>query len=338
MEKRDQHIDDLLFGYFSGELTDPEREELLHWLKADAANEQLLSEMADWWAMAHVPLFMAEMKPDFKKHFGSLATLSTVKPASLRLSLPVKVAASALILLSVGSFGYFAGRGSHVADDATVAYFETEAPRGSVSKVILPDRTVVWVNAGSSLKYAEDFNLQSREVLLDGEAYFDVTPDSLKPFVVKSERLDIKVLGTCFNVKAYSMENNVDVALVSGKVTVSLNTSGSESGDVTLAPERMLSYNKETNRVVVSTVKGNDIYAWTTGMLKFAEKPFPEIARDLERKFNVLIHIESKALSREVFSGSFDDGRSLEQILREIDVDHKYAYSRKGNEVIIRDK
>ncbi len=93
----------------------------------------------------------------------------------------------------------------------------------------LSDGSVVWLNAGSSLSYNKDFSDKFREVYLKGEAYFEVTPDSLKPFVVKSESLNVKVLGTTFNVRTYEDENLVNVVLRTGRVDVSVKWFESES-------------------------------------------------------------------------------------------------------------
>ena len=178
----------------------------------------------------------------------------------------------------------------------------------------------------------------ARSVQLDGEAYFEITRDSLKPFIVKSKKLDIKVLGTRFNVKAYGMDEMTDVTLVSGKVNVSLRDEVAHAGDVTLTPNRKLSFNKQTNKVRVSEVDAKDALSWMDGSLKFSEQPFMSIAKDLERKFNVRIRVESDLLRKEIFSGSFTKDYSLDKILREVDVDHKYVWTRSGDEIIIKDK
>lgn len=110
------------------------------------------------------------------------------------------------------------------------------------------------------------------------------------------------------------------------------------AGDVTLTPNRKLSFNKQTNKVRVSEVDAKDALSWMDGSLKFSEQPFMSIAKDLERKFNVRIRIESDPLRKEIFSGSFTKDYSLDKILREVDVDHKYVWTRSGDEIIIKDK
>ena len=233
---------------------------------------------------------------------------------------------------------YYIGTRHNQPKSAALAYFETTTPMGAQTKVVLPDQSVVWVNAGSTLRYGSDFNTNGRSVQLDGEAYFEITRDSLKPFIVKSKKLDIKVLGTRFNVKAYGMDEMTDVTLVSGKVNVSLRDEVAHAGDVTLTPNRKLSFNKQTNKVRVSEVDAKDALSWMDGSLKFSEQPFMSIAKDLERKFNVRIRVESDLLRKEIFSGSFTKDYSLDKILREVDVDHKYVWTRSGDEIIIKDK
>ena len=313
MEIENKHIEDLIYSYLMGDISEEGRNELLQWLETDDAHKQCLSEMADCWATAHVPLFASDMKADFQKHFGAL--IDPAIPSEKNI-----------------------GTRHNQPKSAALAYFETTTPMGAQTKVVLPDQSVVWVNAGSTLRYGSDFNTNGRSVQLDGEAYFEITRDSLKPFIVKSKRLDIKVLGTSFNVKAYGMDETTDVTLVSGKVNVSLRDEVAHAGDVTLTPNRKLSFNKQTNKVRVSEVDAKDALSWMDGSLKFSEQPFMSIAKDLERKFNVRIRVESDPLRKEIFSGSFTKDYSLDKILREVDVDHKYVWTRSGDEIIIKDK
>lgn len=341
MEIEDKHIENLLYGYFAGDLSDDEQKELLRWLEADDSHKEQLSGLSDWWATAHVPLFASDMKTDFTAHFSHLKET----PVSLAKKIPLlnwnmwgRVVASVLMLISVGAVSYYIGKGRLEKDTNRLAYFETTTPLGAQTKIVLPDQSVVWVNSGSTLRYGNDFNERGREIQLDGEAYFEVTRDSLKPFVVKSRQLAIKVLGTRFNVKAYQADEVTDVTLVAGKVNVRMNDQAKHSGEVTLAPNRMLSYNKVTDRVKLSEVNAAEAMAWMNGRMKFTELSFDRIAKDLERKYNVHIRIESEKLRNEVFSGSFTNEHSLDDVLREVDVDHKYLWSRSGDEIVIRNK
>lgn len=337
MQRKNEYIEDLLYSYFVGELTEEQEKELLVWLEADEDNKKVLFEMAEWWATAHVPLYASNMKADFEKHFGSLmqSERSEAKKHSLWTSWS-KVAAVGLLLISVGIGSYQLGH--RTLNDTQLAYFETATPMGSQSKVILPDQSVVWVNAGSSLRYSKDFNKKDREIYLEGEAYFEVARDTLKPFLVKSDVLSVRVLGTKFNVKAYKDDQTIDVSLVSGKVNVRLDDKMEHKGEVELHPNRMLRYDKETDRVEMKEIEGSNAYDWTNGTLRFEEKSFVQIAKDLERKYNLHIHIVSDKLKKEVFTGSFSGYYTLDDVLREIDVEHKYTWKQTANELVIKDK
>lgn len=337
-------IEDLLFNHFAGKLTGVEENELLDWLQADPSHKNTYSEMADWWATAHVPLFASERKANFEEHFGHLfvANRKKLSPVGRKRILWRQTVAAVVALLIVGGFSFYAGKLSHRIlggeESVEITFSEVTVPFGSTSKVSLPDGSTAWVNAGSTLKYDADFNQSIREVSLVGEAYFEVRPDSLKPFIVKSESMDIQVLGTTFNVKAYTEDSHVDVALLSGSVKVNVHTSGFEADDIRLTPNKMLSFDKESNSMNMADIRGKDAIAWVSGKLIFSEISFPRIARDLERKFNVQIRIDSERLRKDVFTGSFSSTHTLRQILREVDVEKKFKWTQTENEIIISDR
>lgn len=323
---KDDKIEEVLFSYFSGQLTEEEEKELLNWLSADEANKKILSEMAEWWAISHVPQFMNQG--------GNIRK----QPVTRRLFLiGSKVAAAILILLIVGVSSYYIGKGVQ-SENAVLAYYEAEVPFGSQTKVVLPDESVVWLNAGSSLKFADNTMENKREVLLSGEGYFEVAHNPDKPFVVKAGDMDIKVLGTSFNIKAYDDEQIIDVALLTGKVDVSLHNVREENSKAELVPNQMLSFNKETKDVHIAMVHSSDYCSWKDGKLKFVEQSFERIAKDLERKYNVTINIKSKYLKNEIFSGSFSYRHALTDIFKEVDVDKKYKWTQMGATFIIEDK
>lgn len=333
-----EYIEELLFGHFAGGLTEVQEKELLTWLETDEANRKTYGHMADWWATAHVPLFASDMKMNFEEHFGSL-TQSTIQPTKKRnlWNAWMKVAVVVFLFLSISITSYYYAE-YRLEGQEHLTYFETVTPYGSQSKVILPDGSVVQVNAGSSLRYSKDFNRETREIVLDGEAYFEVVRDTLKPFIVRSEALSVRVLGTSFNVKAYREDHTIDVSLVSGKVNVRFKEDQKYPEEVALKPNCMLHFDKQDSRYSLNEINGEDAYGWTRGVLHFDEQPFPRIAKDLERKYNIHIHIESNKLKQEVFTGSFAGDYTLNDVLHEIDVEHKYKWIRTNNKLIIKDK
>lgn len=400
MEKVTQSTEkeEWLFRYFSGQFNADEEKELLEWLDADPVHRMSLANAADRWALLHAPRFAAGRRRNFETRFSALCAARTPSagqnPFRRLASHPAfRAAAAFALVVAVGALAYQAGRQHAPEAVLPLAVFEASTPLGSKTRLLLPDSTVVWLNAGSSLKCTGGFvaavrrpaggNTRGkaaglfglfgrsardaaagqsrqeapREVWLQGEAYFEVSPDTLRPFIVRSEKLRVRVAGTRFDVRAYPEEETVDVSLVSGKVYVRPDDAGTGAErdaapeaaaasrsarptrkEVELAPDRMLSYNKETNCVQVSRISGADALAWTEGRLKFRDRPFTRIAKDLERKFNIPIVVRSRTLAGEVFTGSFPAALSLEEILREIDVEHKYAWRREGGALVIRDK
>lgn len=328
-------VETLLFSYFSGQLTEAEEIELADWLNEDEGNKKVFSELADWWAITHVPYFMSDKGLAFKEFFDNVINRETKQEKNFfNVRTLSGIAASLLVMLTVGISSYYWGKStSHVEQDVNLSYYETEVPMGSQSKVILPDRSVVWINAGSSLKYHEDIKQNQREVTLNGEAYFEVAPDSMKPFIVKTEKLEIKVLGTSFNVKSYDDDEIVDIALLTGKIDVGIDTEVEE-----MIPDQLLSFNKKTNEKTIVPVSSLDYCAWKDGSIRFTEYSFIRIAKDLERVYNVEIEIRSDLLKEELFTGSFTKNHTFENILNEIDMDKKYTWTKHGNKYIIRDK
>ena len=337
--KDEKYMEDLILGYFAKELTDEQERELLEWLNEDPSHRETLSQMADWWATAHIPLFASETKESFEKHFGHIFVSEEKKEGKI-ISLWKRVAAAAMVLIVVGT-SFYAGKLINRENAANVVvknmFTEVIIPMGSTSKVILPDGSLAWVNAGSTLKYNVNDNQTIREVSLTGEAYFEVVPDSLHPFIVKTENASVRVLGTSFNVKAYSEDSDLDISLITGSVNVSIHASDFAAEEINLHPNRMLRFNKETNSVNMKEIRGTDANAWIDGQLIFNEQPFPVIAHDLERKFNVSIRIESKRLEKEIFTGSFSPAYTLEQILQEVNVEKNLTWTYNENEIVIRE-
>lgn len=333
-------IEDLLFGYFAGSLNKAEEEILLKWLQTDPSHREIVSQMSDWWAVAHVPLFVSQRKTEFKKHFNLLQSQAGSSIISRIFfsygAKKVRQAVLFFLLFTIGVFSYYMVRPDRGNQEK--AYFETQVPVGGQSKVVLPDRSVVWLNAGSSLRYGGNLKNKLCEVYLKGEAYFEIRPDSSRPFLVRTEKLDIEVKGTSFNVKAYEEEENIDVALVTGNVDILFNSKKMKERREKLEPNQMIRYNKKNHRAIKTKVKAADACFWIQGGLKFSNSSFIQIAKDLERKFNVRILIESETLKNENFSGSFMAGYSIYDVLKEIDMEHKYKWSQQGNIFTIWDK
>lgn len=334
----EEFYSELLLKYFVGKLSKEEEQDLLAWLKEDEEHRLLMERMSDWWAIAHVPLFKSDLEADFDEHFHhlikTLPVNEEVQKKQLTLKTWMRFAAVILLLLTVGVSAFFIGKKSD--NGRILTYIETVVPRGSRSTVVLPDSSVVILNSSSTLKYPKDFDANERRVELTGEAYFDIKSNPEKPFIVSSDKLEVRVKGTTFNMKAYGDEERIDVVLISGNVDIQFPND--EKDEIALSPNQQLSFNKKEEKAIVSAVNASNSILWTQGILQFSEKIFPEIAKELERKYNVDIEVQSTSLDKEIFSGSFTSDYTLEQIIHEIDMDNKYKWSYKNNKLIITDK
>ena len=321
--------EELLIRYFAGELNKTEEKELLDWLNRDDGHKKIFQRMADVWAVAHVPLFAGRLKAE-----GPMSPQSRRNNVVLRKHwVGIAVACMISVVIALSAF-WIGKRVGNVSPDTC---YRTTVPAGSRSEVALPDGSVVWVNAGSSLTYHENRRKQTRSVSLDGEAYFEVKPDSKRPFIVESGGLQVQVLGTNFNVKAYGDEETIDVVLLSGKVDVRLNGRGEETH--ALSPDEKLTFHRETRHIEKHRVEGRDYCAWKEGRICFDEQPFTKLVKTLERLYSARIQVDSDRLKTERFSGSFLRMFSLDEILREIDMEHRYhwSYDRTGV-LVIRDR
>lgn len=170
---------------------------------------------------------------------------------------------------------------------------EVISPVGSRTVLQLPDGTEVHLNYGSKLKYPQTFTGDTREVALEGEGYFDVAPNPDKPFIVKTQKLNIKALGTEFNVLSYADDDVIGTTLVEGKVVLTENLPEGQTKTLgSLVPGQHVNYNAQTGNMK-STKGGVEKYiAWKEGKMVFDDTPITEVAKQLKRKYNVDIEVE----------------------------------------------
>lgn len=191
-------------------------------------------------------------------------------------------------------------------------FHEILVPFGESAELILADQTHVWLNSGSKLIYSSDFGTGNRTVELSGEAFFDVYPDKSKPFIVKTDKIQIKVLGTNFNVKALPNSRTIDVTLVKGSVCLEKS-----SGEVIsrLKPNQRAVFNKESQTLNISTVDTKLYTSWKEGILYFQDKTLEEIASNIESWFNIKIVFDDPALKNIKYTGAILKNKPIDQLL-----------------------
>lgn len=215
-----------------------------------------------------------------------------------------------------------------------LVYNTLKIPYGKKFQVTLSDGTKVFLNAGSSLKYPVKFIPGTeRTVFLSGEAYFDVTK-SKDAFIVNSENIDVKVLGTQFNFSAYKEDKAMRTVLVEGSVEL-LDINSKDNTAVLLKPEHEAIWDKVEKQMKVEKADITSTIAWMSGQLIFREVAFRDIIKKLERSYNYTIVNENQALNDEIFTATFNvDIENIEQVMTYISKNTPYNYSISKNRII----
>ncbi len=235
------------------------------------------------------------------------------------------------------------------------AYNELSTPKGSRSKITLSDGTLVWLNAGSILKYPDKFGDDQREIYLEGEAFFDVERDESKPFFVKTSEINIKVLGTQFNVKSYPEENIVEATLVTGSIEIETTQSGTnQKQHLKLKPNQKATFSKSSRQlsllnkklpgriksarvdkiIVTDKINTEIITSWKDDKLVFSKERFEDILVKIERWYDVEIILEDESLMDYKYTGVFEK-ETLEQALNALKLATPFEYSIDKNYIII---
>jgi transmembrane sensor len=237
-------------------------------------------------------------------------TLKRQKPLRKFMRIYMRAAAILLLpLLIAGVLVYsFLGKNDKILTDRPVISMII-APMGSRVSFNLPDGSSGMLNSGSRLSYSLPFS-SNRKVILDGEAWFDINHDESHPFEISAGNSNVKVLGTSFNISAYPSESYVEVVLQQGKVEFQGRSSDKK---ITMVPsERLVFQDGNITKTITDPAK---YYAWTQGKLVFRGDPMAEVARRIERWYNIDVELADRELEKYSFRATFEDDK-LEEVLR----------------------
>ncbi len=304
-------LHELLGRYAKGEATEAEARRLQQWYESnfDKNIEEVIGP--DHYAKKQIFDQLSERIPELERRRGRIRRFTGWR-----------IAAALTMFIGIGGLLYFAifsGKG-----DASIRYITIENSEGGVKELYLPDSTKIWLNARSSLKYAENFR-NNRLVELIGEGFFEVAHDMEHPFIIYTGKLRTKVLGTAFNIKAYPNESEIAISVEHGKVTVN-------EQDKTLAMLQSLdqvTYEVSSGESTIGKVDRNDIVALKLGEIRFNAMPLGLIANVLERKYGVAITFENELLTECMYSAAFDHTVALDDLLLMLcsvnDIDYEYS-------------
>ncbi len=336
MEEEKKYMDELIATYLTEGLDKSALTELKAWIAASPENKTYFIHQREVWFSAVSREAALKYNKDkafdtFKNRIGSRKQVEKAPRQEFRLSALWRYAAIIAVILAVGCFSYWQG-GVNVKD--TFADISVEAPLGSRTKLYLPDGTLVWLNAGSRMTYSQGFGVDNRKVELEGEGYFEVQRNEKLPFFVKTKDLQLQVLGTKFNFRDYPEDHEVVVSLLEGKVELS-NLLKKEK-EAFLAPDERAILNKANGLMTVETVTASNASQWTDGYLFFDEELLPDIVKELERSYNVNIHIANDSLNKFRFYGNFvRREQSIQEVLDALASTEKIQYKIEERNITI---
>ena len=284
----DQEIIELLRKHFTNELTDQERTVLEDWRNASAANEYTLHTLKKVWGTSE-DATGPEPFDDVIAHLW-YEGVEKEKHRHIDWGYYLKIAAVILVVLASGIIFYRVSIVSPQASVEPLALIIKDNPSGQKTKVALPDGSVVWLNGASSISYLPSFNDSIRAVELSGEAFFEVAENPEKPFAVKSGILTTTALGTSFNIRAYPEQENIQVSLLTGKVSV--EEADKPQNRALLTPGNELLYHRETGEQLKQMFDTEKVIGWTKGLLVFDHDSYQDFVRKIERWFGVTVRTE----------------------------------------------
>lgn len=292
---------DILHRFFEGKTSIDEEKLIRQWIEQSKRNEKiLLEERISYDALL----------------FNSSDIIKKQKSINVITPWIISTAAAVALLIIVGGLHIF----NH--ENTEELYNTVIVPPGQRINLILADNSNVWLNANTTLRYPAQFSRKSRTVYLDGEAYFDVSKNKIKPFIVKTEQGDVKVTGTSFNVEAYSKYNSFETSLFTGSVDIYRN----EVKLASLNPNEKSTL--ENDKLLVSNITDTDEYLWRKGLIAFNDKKLEDILLSLEKYFDIDIYIDTKNLTQHTYTGKFRQSDGIDYALRVLQKSINFTYDR----------
>jgi transmembrane sensor len=233
-----------------------------------------------------------------------------------------------LVKLAGGELAYHPAAGD-AAIQAPVAYNEMTTPRGGYYQLVLPDGSKVWLDAASSIRFPTAFTGKERSVDLNGEAYFEIAPNARQPFLINSNGLTVQVLGTEFNMMAYSDEDAVRTTLVNGSLRVIRG-----NDQLRIRPGQQAAWPRNGNSLQLLVPDMQEVLAWKQGEFRFQDLPIPAIMRQIARWYDVDVEFRGPQPVNE-FNGVIPRKRSVTDLLAVLEQTDVVHFTLEGSKIIV---
>ncbi len=323
----------LMIRYIQGECSDDEKTIIQEWLLQSEENRKLFYETKALWNYSKVMYFGSEeqLNKAVKNLNRNIQSVELLRKKKLYLRF-AKYAAVLVLAMSIPVVIWTTYQ--HINSNSgliTIAVAQTDS-----SKLItLSDNTRVWLNSNSSITYPLKFSRSERNVTFSGEAYFEVKHDSLHPFIVKTSNVQVRVLGTSFDVRAYPSEKKTETTLVKGRVIIQ-NKRG-ESLAI-LAPGQLAVFDKTSNYLSIREVDAEQYTHWRYGLITFANASFNDITRKLEEVYQVHFIMRHSEADPATYNFSFRKSQPIDKVLDMLSFIAPLNYNIQGKEIYITSK
>lgn len=326
-------IDELIYASLTGVLSENESMKLESWLAENDENRLLYSKIKTYWADSNSSKNALREKV-WNGLYNKIQEDSSIrKPRqfhSSRWAAAIAIFLVSLVLL----YSYFGSQKKTMSKQVAIEYLEKTNPPGFKSTMKLPDGSTVKLNADSRLKIPNNFNVELREVILEGEAFFEIAKNESKPFIIHTGDVQTTVKGTSFNVNAFPETGQVVVAVVTGVVEVLNENKTSTINTLLLTPNEIAFYNKSNSELKKSIDYDKNILAWKDDKLVFSSAQFNEIVLTLERWYGVKFDIRKKVEMKKGFKGEYES-ETLKNILETVSYTGNFKFKIEGKKVII---
>ena len=313
---------DLLHKYFFDLLSSREEKEVQEYICTNKESKELNAALRD--------LFDECLVPERKRVGHSVPWV--------RIALGFLSFAAAVALLILIPVSYKAGMDAGVNQVASIEWIEVNVPFGEKQTITLSDGTILHLNSGSRLTYPAEFTGESRTVFMDGEAFLDVAKDPAHPFTIKSQNVDITVLGTSFNFRNFAQERTAELLLMEGSVEACVSIPN-DTRTVRLKPGDKMRYNREDGKMDIERFAPSGYKAfYEDNSLHFFDMEMADIAKELSRRFDCEIVIMDEELASRRYFSIFTNNETLDQILSVMSSDGKMRVRRSGKTIYLQSK
>ncbi len=312
--------EDIIIRYLENRCSEEDFVLINEWMKESDGNAGELFRMEEIYQLGKFPFEKDDLVTKAERRLGRRLEQENQKKQKvfkLRNMLRYAAAIVAVMVLAAGLTYWFR--------DKTEEWVVALAAHGQVREMLLPDGTKVWLNQSSVLKYPRAFEGKERHVYLDGEAYFEVARNHEKPFTVKSPAMDVRVLGTSFNIKCRPDNSFAETTLVEGEVEVK---DKSDKGRIALLPGQKAVLNRVTGRMQVKQVDPKMEIVWHNDLIPFEKSSIFQIAAVLERFYGVKIILSPDVDSTSTYSGVLKKKDKIESVLNSLRLRHPPDYMR----------